>query len=179
MYILNFSLNVYFWEREYVRKQGRGRDTDSDAPGSELSAQSPTGGSNSWTVRSWCELRSYAYRLSHPGAPSFANILNSLSPIFKIFYFFSCSGIDFACCCLSQWNQSPQGVRLWSKSHLSGQDKLVHSCDHCVLPPQNWRQRPLSHQSPSQPLSGRHIFHNSHNAKDKTYFCLSFIFTTI
>ena len=46
-----------------------GGDTESEAaPGSELSAQSPIWDSNPQTVKS-SELKSDAYRLSHPGAP--------------------------------------------------------------------------------------------------------------
>ena len=53
---------IYFWETERDRAQagdGQGEETQNlkQAPGSELSAQSPTQGSNSQTVRSWPELK--------------------------------------------------------------------------------------------------------------------------
>ena len=57
-----FFLNVYLFlrkrERERVSGEGqRERETQNlkQAPGSDLRAQSPTQGSNSWTVRSWPE----------------------------------------------------------------------------------------------------------------------------
>ena len=55
---LFFKVFVYFWERETEHERGRGREGDRNtkqAPGSELSAQSPTWGPNPWTVRSWPE----------------------------------------------------------------------------------------------------------------------------
>ena len=70
---------VYFWERDKERESDRetegeqGRDTErgrhnpKQAPGSELSAKSPTWASNSQIVRSWPELT--LNRLNHPGAP--------------------------------------------------------------------------------------------------------------
>ena len=45
------------------------------APGSELSAQRPTRGSNSRTVRSLPELKPVLNRLSHPGALTFTYFL--------------------------------------------------------------------------------------------------------
>ena len=65
---------IYFWERERVYEQGRGRERGrhrirKQAPVSELSAQSPTQGLNPGTVRSWPELKSDLNQLSHPGAP--------------------------------------------------------------------------------------------------------------
>ena len=53
--MLDFILNVFIFEREIEREteheQGRGRQRETQnpkqAPGSELSAQSPTRGSNS------------------------------------------------------------------------------------------------------------------------------------
>ena len=61
-----FCFTVYFWERERQRDRewaGEGqteRETQNpkQAPGSELSAQSPTRGSNSQTARSWPESKS-------------------------------------------------------------------------------------------------------------------------
>ena len=56
---------IYFWETEtaQVREGQRKKETESpkQAPGSELSAQSPTRGSNSRTVRSRPESKSDAY----------------------------------------------------------------------------------------------------------------------
>ena len=54
----NFFFNVYLFlrQRERQHEQGRGRERETQnvkqAPGSELSAQSPTQGSNSGTVGS-------------------------------------------------------------------------------------------------------------------------------
>ena len=65
---------IYFWERDkvWVGEEQRERETQNlkQAAGSELSVQSRMQGSNSWTVRSWPELKLDAYRLSHPRAPS-------------------------------------------------------------------------------------------------------------
>ena len=51
-----FFFNVYLFLTEMEHEQGRGRERDTQnpkqAPGSELSAQSLTRGSNSWTARS-------------------------------------------------------------------------------------------------------------------------------
>ena len=66
-----FLMVIYFWERERERawareeQRERERQNPKQAPGSELSAQSWTRGSNSLTMRSWPELN----WLSHPGAP--------------------------------------------------------------------------------------------------------------
>ena len=65
--------NVHFWEREHKRGRAeRERETQypKQAPGSELSGQSPTWASNSWTVKSWPESKSDTQPTeSHPGAP--------------------------------------------------------------------------------------------------------------
>ena len=47
-------------QREWGRGRERGRQNLKQVPGSELSAQSPIRGSNSWTVRSWPEPKSDA-----------------------------------------------------------------------------------------------------------------------
>ena len=54
---------IYFWERDrqtdrmWAEEGWRERETQNPklAPGSQLPAQSPTWGSNTWTVRSWPE----------------------------------------------------------------------------------------------------------------------------
>ena len=55
-YFLFFSVYLFLRETETECEQGRGREkgrqNPEQAPGSELSAQSPTRGSNSWAVRS-------------------------------------------------------------------------------------------------------------------------------
>ena len=66
---------IHFWETERDRVQAgegqRERETQNlkEAPGSELSAQSPTRGSNSRTARSWPGWSRPLNRLSHPGTP--------------------------------------------------------------------------------------------------------------
>ena len=66
---------IYFWERERAwawAGEGQGeRETQNpkQAPGSELSAQSPMQGSNSQTMRSWPEPRSGAQPTEPPGRP--------------------------------------------------------------------------------------------------------------
>ena len=77
---------MFLSEKERDRVQAgegqRERETQNpkQAPGSELSAQSPMRVSNSRTMRSWPELKSDTYRLSHPGAPIFPNSLSSVIP---------------------------------------------------------------------------------------------------
>ena len=63
---------IYFWERDRDREWvGEGREgktqNSKQAPGSELSAQSPMRSSNPWILRSWPELK--PHRLSQPGVP--------------------------------------------------------------------------------------------------------------
>ena len=86
MYNLKKNLNlfiyfklmfIYFWERETQSVSRGGAETEGDteseaAPGSELSAQSPTRGSNPQTVRSWPELKLDAQPTEPPRRPSYA-----------------------------------------------------------------------------------------------------------
>ena len=66
--------NVCLFLREIEHEWGRGKEREREtqnpqqAPGSELSAQSPMGGLNLQTMRSWPE-RSRLHWLSPPGAP--------------------------------------------------------------------------------------------------------------
>ena len=65
---------IYFWERGRQSRVGEGqreRETQNlkQAPGSELSAQSPTRGSNSRTMRSWPEPKSDAQPTEPPRRP--------------------------------------------------------------------------------------------------------------
>ena len=66
---------IYFWQRERDRawagKGQRERETQNpkQATGSELSAQSPTRGSNSQTTRSWPEPKSDAQPTEPPRRP--------------------------------------------------------------------------------------------------------------
>ena len=61
IYFLKKIVNVYFWERERERERAwhgerqRKKETQNlkQAPGSELSAQSPLWGWNSWVMGSW------------------------------------------------------------------------------------------------------------------------------
>ena len=61
---------LFIFESECEQGRGGERETQNSkqAPGSALSAQSQTQGSNSRTTRSWQELKS-DISLSHPGAP--------------------------------------------------------------------------------------------------------------
>ena len=66
---------MFIFKRETEHEQGRGREREREtqnpkrAPGSELSAQSPTRGSNSRTVRSGPEPKSDAQPTEPPQAP--------------------------------------------------------------------------------------------------------------
>ena len=72
-----FFFNVYLFltererDRAWVGEGQRERETQNPkpAPGSELSAQSPTRGSNPQTVRSWPEPQSDAQPTEPPSAP--------------------------------------------------------------------------------------------------------------
>ena len=69
-----FLMFIYFWDRERQSMNGGGSEREGDknpkqAPGSELSAQSPTQGSNSRTVRSWPEPKSDAQPNEPPRCP--------------------------------------------------------------------------------------------------------------
>ena len=76
---------ICYWERERqsMSREGAGRERETQnseqAPGSELSAQSPTWGLNSRTVRSWPELKLDALPTEPPRRPewrrSFALIM--------------------------------------------------------------------------------------------------------
>ena len=74
-FFFNCFFNVYLFlrERESESEQGRGkergRQNPKQAPGSELSAQSPTWGSNSQAVRSRPELKSDAQPTEPPRRP--------------------------------------------------------------------------------------------------------------
>ena len=65
---------IYFWDRQraWTGKGQRKRETQNPkrAPGSELSAQSPTRSSNPQTVRSWPEQKSDAQTTELPRRPS-------------------------------------------------------------------------------------------------------------
>ena len=58
----------------------RERETQNpkQAPGSKLSAQSPTRGSNSWTLRSWPELKSDAQPTEPPRRPCYDLFLTEI-----------------------------------------------------------------------------------------------------
>ena len=66
---------IHFWERErhrlWVGEGQRERETQNpkQVPDSELSAWTPTWGSNSWTARSWPELKSDARPTELPRCP--------------------------------------------------------------------------------------------------------------
>ena len=71
--ILNFLMFIYFWERQRVSGKGqKERETQNpkQAPGSELSAQSPT-----WGSRSWPEPKLDAYPTELPRRPSSQSFL--------------------------------------------------------------------------------------------------------
>ena len=72
--IFFFLTFIYFWDRERQSMNGVGqreRETQNpkQAPGSELSAQSPTRGSNSPAARSWPELKWDAQPTEPPRRP--------------------------------------------------------------------------------------------------------------
>ena len=62
---------IYFWERERVEEGQKEKDIQNlkQAPGFELSAQSPTWGSNPATTRSWPELKLEAEPADPPRCP--------------------------------------------------------------------------------------------------------------
>ena len=69
-----FNVYLFLRQRETEREWGRGRErgetqNQKQAPGSELSAQSPTRGSNSRTVRSRPEVKSDAQPTEPPRRP--------------------------------------------------------------------------------------------------------------
>ena len=80
--LASFFFLMFIFETErnraWVGEGQRERETQNlkQAPGSELSAQSPTRGSNPLTMRSWPEPTNYEIvtqtpnQLSHPGAPT-------------------------------------------------------------------------------------------------------------
>ena len=82
----NFLTFIYFWERDraWVGSGQRERETQNlkQAPGSKLSAQSLTQGSNSWTMRSWPELKSDAQPAEPPRCPLWVFLLT-------FFFFYS------------------------------------------------------------------------------------------
>ena len=81
LFLLLFFKYVFIWERERERdieqegERQRERETQDpkQTPGSELSAQSPTRGSNPRTARSWPEPKSGAQPTEPPRRPQ--NIL--------------------------------------------------------------------------------------------------------
>ena len=84
-----FNVFIYFWDRERqsMSRGGAEREGDTDlkqAPGSALSAQSPTRGLNSRTASSWPGWSRTLNRLRHPGAP----IVNILKILFQKKFFY-------------------------------------------------------------------------------------------
>ena len=81
---------IYFWDRDRQRhEQGKGpreRETlnPKQAPGSELSAKSPTRSSNSWTVRSWPEPKSEAQLTEPPRRPSSVTFISIYRESYKL-----------------------------------------------------------------------------------------------
>ena len=71
--ILIFFMFIFERERDRQSQQGRGKEratqNGKQAPGSGLSAQSPVGGSNPQTVRSWLELKLDAQPTEPPRCP--------------------------------------------------------------------------------------------------------------
>ena len=69
---------MFIFERETVwaGKEQRERETQNpkQASGSELTAQSPAKGLNSWTMSSWPEPKLYTQQLSHPEAPKIGSL---------------------------------------------------------------------------------------------------------
>ena len=87
---------IYFWERQSVSGGGAERERETQnpkqVPGSELSAESPTRGSNSQTARSWPELKSDAQLIEPPRSPSTVYLLISHPSDLHIFlcHFLQC-----------------------------------------------------------------------------------------
>ena len=70
-----FLLHLFIFERQSTSRGGVEREGDTDpkqAPGSQLSAQSPMRGSNSQTARSWPEPKSDAQPAEPPRCPKAA-----------------------------------------------------------------------------------------------------------
>ena len=90
---------MYFWDRERHRartweeQRERGTQNPKLATGSELSAQSPTRGSNSRTVRSWPEPKSDAQSTEPPRRPN----PNTLWPLVCLFFLFIHLVINLPC----------------------------------------------------------------------------------
>ena len=82
---------IYFWDRDraWVGEGLRERETQNpkQAPGSELSAQSPTQGSNSQTVRSWPEPKSVAQPTEPPRRPSHIFLFACFVFLYNTIYF--------------------------------------------------------------------------------------------
>ena len=86
-----FFFNVYLFLRERQRQStsgggsGRERETQNlkQAPGSELSAQSPTQASNPRTARSWPELKSDAQLTEPPRCPRALMVFKSLIALWR------------------------------------------------------------------------------------------------
>ena len=85
MYFLKFFKCLFL--RERASREGAQRETQNpkQAPGLELSAQSPTRGSNSQTARSWPELKSDAQPTEPHWRPSIIRFLNSDRMTFAVF----------------------------------------------------------------------------------------------
>ena len=83
---------IYFWERQRQNASGLGqreRETQNlkQAPGSELSAQIPTRGSNPRAVRSWPEPKSDAQPTEPSRCPSLMSSFKSVVHLKKIFFY--------------------------------------------------------------------------------------------
>ena len=82
IFLINFILFIYFWERPRQHEQGRDRQREGDREpqaGPMVSAQSPTQGSNSQNreITTWDETKSWTLnRLSHPRAPKIGLLKN-------------------------------------------------------------------------------------------------------
>ena len=94
-----FLMFIYFWESDWQHvsgveaERGKERQNPKQAPGSELSAQSPTRGSNSRAVRSWPEWKSSAGPTEPPRCPN------------SIFNFWGTSILFFTVAC-AQYGES-------------------------------------------------------------------------
>ena len=85
IFLILFNVDLFLRDRAPAG-EGRERETENakQAPGSELSAQSPTQDSNPWSTRSWLERSQTLNRLSHPGTPEREKFLSEFHAALQV-----------------------------------------------------------------------------------------------